>query len=90
MKYIQKLAIWLYDTFPLWKNATVLEDLKTLYPMQDITKKQKEYVIEKLSFGIIVLVPGRICPGLSHVCGVLPRVMEPVCRGVSPRQFRFL
>ncbi|MBQ5850426.1 MAG: hypothetical protein IIW54_06395, partial [Lachnospiraceae bacterium] len=60
MKYIQKLAIWLYDTFPLWKNATVLEDLKTLYPMQDITKKQKEYVIEKLSFGIIVLVVGGI------------------------------
>ena len=60
MKYIQKLAIWLYDTFPLWKNATVLEDLKTLYPMKDITKKQKEYVIEKLSFGIIVLVVGGI------------------------------
>ena len=60
MKYIQKLAVWLYDTFPLWQNATVLEDLKTLYPMQDIAKKQKEFVIEKLSFGFLVLAVGGI------------------------------
>ena len=28
------------------------------------------------------LVPGRICLGLSHVCGVLPRDIEFLCRGV--------
>ena len=58
MKYVKKLAAWLYDTFPIWQNATVLEDIKTLYPMQDSAKKQKEYVIEKLSFGILVLIVG--------------------------------
>lgn len=58
MKYVKKLAVWLYDALPIWHNATVLEDIKTLYPMQDSAKKQKEYVIEKLSFGILVLIVG--------------------------------
>ena len=81
MKYIQKLAVWLYDTFPLWQNATVLEDLKTLYPMQDIAKKQKEFVIEKLSFGFLVLVVGGIL-------GILLMIKEAGTGCVENNQLR--
>lgn len=66
MKYIKWLAVRLYDKLEghkkkysiLLHNTTVREDLKTLYPMQDITKKQKEFVIEKLSLGITILLAG--------------------------------
>ena len=66
MKYVKWLAVWLYDKLESQKkknsillhNTTVREDLKTLYPMQDIAKKQKEFVIEKLSLGIMILLAG--------------------------------
>ena len=60
MKYVKWLAGLLYDKTPFWRNAGVWEDLKTLYPMQDITKKQKEYTVEKLSLGIGILLVGGI------------------------------
>lgn len=60
MKCIKKLAGILYDKTSFWKSAGVWEDLKTLYPMQNIAQKQKEYTIEKLSLGIKILLVGGI------------------------------
>lgn len=57
MKYVNKLAVWLYEVFPIWKNTTVFEDIKTLYP-KDSVKRQRKYVIEKISVGILVLLVG--------------------------------
>ncbi len=66
MEGVRKLAVLLYGRLERRKNrysrflynACVREDLKTLYPMQDITKRQKEFVIEKLSFGMLILFLG--------------------------------
>lgn len=65
MKYVKRLALWVYGRLERRRknnvflcNTAVYEDLKTLYPMQDITKRQKEFVIEKLSLGIVILLLG--------------------------------
>lgn len=66
MEYIKKLAALLYDRLEQRKkkdnhilySIAVREDLKTLYPLQDIAKKQREFVIEKLSLGILILLIG--------------------------------
>ncbi len=41
-------------------STAVREDLKTLYPMQNISKKQREFVIEKLTLGIMVFLIGLV------------------------------
>lgn len=66
MELVNKLAACLYDRLERQKgrakhflhSTAVREDLKTLYPMQDIARKQREFVIEKLSIGILILAVG--------------------------------
>lgn len=66
MEYVKRLALWIYKRLEGSRNrnssflcnTAVHEDLKTLYPMQDITKRQKEFVVEKLSLSIVILLVG--------------------------------
>lgn len=65
MKMIQKLAIRIYNSLEHHKSgkkyflhSSVREDLKTLYPIQDLTKKQKEFEVEKLSLMILIMAAG--------------------------------
>ena len=64
MEFVKKLAAFIYGRLEHNKkgcftnNTTVRQDLKILYPMQDITGKQKAFEIEKLSLGILVLFAG--------------------------------
>lgn len=66
MEYIRRMAARIYDRLEKDKkkgklvlcNAAVHEDLKTLYPLQDITGRKREFAIEKLSLGILVLLVG--------------------------------
>lgn len=68
MEWIKRLAAAIYDKYGQQTNkkdsflhsAAVRENLKTLYPMQDITKRQREFVIEKLSLGIMILLAGML------------------------------
>lgn len=60
MNFIKRLAAYLYDKKHFLYSEAVREDLKRLYPMQDITKKQREFVIEKLSLGIVILLVGSL------------------------------
>ncbi|MDE7417736.1 MAG: type II secretion system F family protein [Lachnospiraceae bacterium] len=61
-----RLARWLYSRLeamqkkPNWilYNSTVREDLQTLEPAGDTAKRQKEYVIKKLSVCSIIVVCG--------------------------------
>ncbi|MBQ6787272.1 MAG: type II secretion system F family protein [Lachnospiraceae bacterium] len=80
MEYVKGLALWIYSRLErqkrknkknslFWQSNTVREDLKILYPMQDIAKKQKEFVIEKLSLGILILLVG-------GVIGILLMIQE--------------
>ena len=53
MEFVKKLAAFIYGRLEHNKkgcftnNTTVRQDLKILYPMQDITAKQKAFEIEK-------------------------------------------
>ena len=64
MEFVKKLAAFIYGRLEHNKkgcftnNTTVRQDLKILYPMQDITAKQKAFEIEKLSLGILVFFAG--------------------------------
>lgn len=68
MEFVKKLAAFLYDKWETRANkdnsflhsTAVREDLKTLYPMQDVAKKQKEFVIEKLSLAMLILFIGSV------------------------------
>lgn len=76
MKYVKGLARWIYGRLEQKKrkntflqSSTVREDLKILYPRQDIAKKEEEFVIEKLSLGILILLAG-------GVLGILLMIQE--------------
>ena len=59
MEFVKKLAAFIYGRLEhITNNTTVRQDLKILYPMQDITAKQKAFEIEKLSLGILVFFAG--------------------------------
>lgn len=68
MELVKKLANFIYEKLDskgnkadsFLRSASVREDLKTLYPMQDIVKRQREFVIEKLSLGILILLVGSV------------------------------
>lgn len=59
IQIIHKLAGRIYDRQKrFFQSDSVREDLKTLYPAQDIMKKQREFAIEKLSLGLLILLLG--------------------------------
>lgn len=59
LQIIHKLAGRIYDRQKrFFQSDSVREDLKTLYPAQDIVKKQREFAIEKLSLGLLILLLG--------------------------------
>jgi len=78
----EKLAGWLYSKLEAMQkkpdrilyNSTVREDLQTLEPAGDTPKRQKEYVIRKLS----------IC-SLTVVCGVVISVVLWITDGMETR-----
>lgn len=77
-----KLARWLYSRLEAMQkkpdrilyNSTVREDLQTLEPVGDTAKRQKEYVIRKLS----------VC-SLVVVCGVVLSTVLWISDGMSTR-----
>lgn len=89
MELIKRLAAWLYDRLERQRkknhyflyNTAVREDLKTLYPMQDIAKRQREYVVEKLALGILILIAGSIL-------GVLLMIKEGGVKEVEKNQLQ--
>lgn len=68
MEFIKKLAAYVYDLSERRKkkdnyflhSATVREDLRTLYPMQDIEKRQRDFVMNKLSLSMLILIVGSL------------------------------
>ncbi len=78
-----RLARWLYSRLeamqkkPNWilYNSTVREDLQTLEPAGDTAKRQKEYVIKKLSVCSIIVVCGVV---LSAVLWINDRMATTI------------
>lgn len=68
MDMVKKLAALVYGRLEqcenkkgcFLNNTAVREDLKILYPMQDVTGKQREFEIEKISLGILVFLAGSL------------------------------
>ena len=75
MKWIRQGALWLYNRLTQQKKKPnrmlydegVRKDLQALQPGVDITEKQKDYVIEKLTLSMTVLVVGGLCSVLLWI-----------------------
>lgn len=72
MKIFRKIAVWLYNYIEallpqsdiMLKNNRVREDLRALEPAADMTGRQREFMLEKFTRCLMVLIIGVLLSGI--------------------------